>query len=203
MKLQPAQQAQALTLKNRVDKLSADILAQDGQSRDLDARPDAVTLSSQSSPLILPASPPYKEQIESAVVDKQQSKIQTIQYYDSSYGRSAESLFDIEKSVVDGKTIYKERYYDPMGVRNYKQEASFNAAGEVESMKRKEFAATWGEALKDVFTTPVGLVLVGVAGALGGMPGSLGYALAGSAWPGLVTAGGAAVGMAYYKTRPW
>lgn len=203
MKLQPAQQAQALTLKNRVDKLSADILAQDGQARDLDARPDAVTLSQQGEPLIFPASPPYKEQVCSAVVDRQNSKIETIQYYDSSYGRSAESLFEIEKTVQDGQTIYKERYYDPMGVRNYKQEARFNAAGELESMKRKEFAATWGEALKDVFTTPAGLILVGVAGALGGAPGTLGYALAGSAWPGLVTAGATAVGLAYYKTRAW
>lgn len=204
MQIQPAQQARALVLKNRIDKISADILAEDGKPRDLDNRPGTVTISSgQGDALVFPASAPYKEEIVSARVTDSSSRVDSKQYYDSSYGRSAESGYVMEKEVKDGVTVYRQRYFDPMGTNNTKSEVSFNAAGDVVGFKHKEFAATWGEALKDVFTSPAGLALVGVAGLLGGCPGSLGYALAGSAWPGLVTAGAAAAGMAYYKTRPW
>ena len=209
MKIQPAQQAQALTLKHRIDQLSSDLLAQDGSARDLDERPDAVTLTSAGEPLIFPASAPYKEEILSAQVTGNGqgqviwSHIDSKQYYDSSYGRSAESGFVTEKEIQDGTTTYRQRYYDPMGTNNSKSEVRLNQAGEVVGYKHKEFAATWGEAIKEVATSPAGLGLVAVAGLLGGCPGTLGYALAGSMWPGVVTASAAAVGLAYYKTRPW
>jgi hypothetical protein len=109
----------------------------------------------------------------------------------------------MERELKDGQTLYRQRYYDPMGVRNHKSEARFDDSGQLVKFRHKEFAATWGEALRDVFTSPAGLGLVAVAGLLGGCPGTLGYALAGSAWPGVVTAGAAAAGLAYYKTRPW
>lgn len=167
MKLQPAQQTQALSLKNRIEKVSADILAQDGKACDLDTRADAVTLSGGS--VIFPANPPYKEEILSAQVtgngkgEMIWSHVDSKQYYDSSYGRSAESGYLMEKEVKDGVTIYRQRYYDPMGTNNSKSEVRCDAAGEVVGFKHKEFAATWGEAVKDVFTSPAGLACWAVA----------------------------------------
>lgn len=208
MKLDANTQARAATLRNRIDSLSDNVLRQDGQPADLDKQPDSVLLGSEPA-VIYPADNGYQEQIVSAKVSgdgnggTRGAELETIQYYNSSYGRSAESGYEMSKQQLDGSTVYKQRYYDPMGVRNSKTEARFSPSGELVAFKEKKFAATWPEAIKEVATSPVAWGLIAFAGALGGCPGTLGYALAGSAWPGVVTAGATAAGLAYYKTRAW
>lgn len=200
---------QALTLKNRVEGLSRRILEQDGQAADLDSAKDQVQITAGQGPaVIFPADHRYQEEILAARVAGDQGQVRSAQvdskqYYDTSYGRSAESGYHLEKQVEGDTTIYRERYYCPFNTNNRKSEVRVNSQGEVLKFQQKEFASTWPEAFKQVFTSPAGLILVGAAGALGGAPGSLGYFLAGSSWPGLVTAGAAAVGLAYAKTRPW
>lgn len=207
MTITPTQLGEARRVQEKTTDLVSKVAAQDNQPGvDLDPAADSVVISGKSlkSPLVFPADNPYKHEVVEAEVKGGRGKVSVSHYYDSSYGRSAADLlhYSVEQDRR-GQVVYTEQRDDVFNTNNRLTRVTVDpTTNQVVGFKQKEWAMTYGEALKEVATTPAGLFLVAVGAALGGVPGSLGYVLMGPAGA-LVTGGAVALGLAYAKTRPW
>jgi hypothetical protein len=210
----------AHTLKNKVESHAEQARQQDNTAADLNSETGRVVLSADHQTVDLDPSQRDHLDVLSADLkyegDKFESgSLQVSDYYISGYGKSAEDNITFSKEKVQERTgflgifgpkesreVYTRKVDDYWNTNNVKETAKFNQAGEVVDYARKEYAMTFGEATKEILTTPAGLGLTAVAAALGGVPGSLGHVLMGPAGA-LVTGSLAVAGLAYAKTRAW
>lgn len=210
MQIGPRTLARALEVKSRIDTVTAELQQCDGVAGvDLDTRPNEVVVGSGSG-VTIPAQYTYKDEVLGAQVSidpatrkPTRAAIDCAQYYDSSYGRSAEDVLHYGVTLKDGVLTYTQKRDDHGCTNNTMETIRVDAAtGNVLSYRAKEYAETFPQALKEVFTSFPGLFLVGTAALLCGAPGTLGGVLLGPVG-GLIGGGATAIGLAYYKTRPW
>lgn len=221
MQIGPKSMARALEVRARIDQVLAEVKKHDNApDGDLDNRPGEVVLSmdamrgkgldSLKIPVPTTWGVPWKDEVQQARLsfDPASGKIKSgdvncDRYYDSSYGRSAADEVRYSVQTSPGLIEYTEKhdvyYHDDNTIEKVRVDA---ATGSVLSYHAKEYAETFPEALKDVCTSFAGVSLVATAGLLCGMPGTLGGVLFGPV-AGVVAAGATAIGLAYYKTRPW
>lgn len=212
--------APAYQLKNSVEELAGKAKAHDNSETDLNKSEERVVLSADHQTVDL--DPSQRDHLDVLSADLtydgqnlQSGELRLSEYYISSYGKSAEDILTVGKETVEERTgfmglfgpkeqreVYTRRIDDYWNTNNVKESAKFDSSGELVDYSRKEFAMTYGEAVKEIVTTPAGLGLTAVAAALGGVPGTLGHAIMGPAGA-LVTGGLAVAGLAYAKTRPW
>lgn len=220
MQINTTNKGKAASLRQRVESYAAKAREFDNSDADLNPKPDRITLSSDHQIIDLNPSKSGHDDVRSADLTYRdthfvEGELKLEDYYMSSYGKSASDDITVSKRTETERTgflglfgskrevdvyTYKRDHYAK--TNNLEQEARFDQNGEPVGFKEKEYAATWGEALKEVVTTPAGLGLTAVAAALGGVPGSLGHLIMGPAGA-LVTGGLTVAGLAYAKTRPW
>lgn len=221
MQIGPKSLARALEVKQRCDAITATMQKQDDVADvDLDNRPGEVVLSLDAmrskglDGIRIPVDRMYKDEVQAARLSwdpksgaVQNATVQCSQYYDSSYGRSGEDIlhYGVERKNEKGRDVlvYTQQRDESYSINNSREIVKVDAgSGDILSYSAKEYAETFPHALENVFTSVPGLFLVGTAGLLCGAPGTLGGVLFGPV-AGVVAAGATAVGLAYYKTRPW
>ena len=209
----------ALAVKGRVERAAGQIKDLDNKDKvDLNSKTGEVNISlaemkklGQEAILLKNVgSTGYKHELQNAEVsfdpetnEIKNAHVQSAPYFDTSYGRGGGDLMHYEIKDKSGKVVYREKRDDYWNTNNKLNVVEVDKeTGEITKFKEKEYAMTFGGALKEVFTRPAGLFLVGIAGALTGCPGTLTGTLFGPI-AGVVGATATAAGLAYYKTKAW
>ncbi|MCE1246501.1 MAG: hypothetical protein LWY06_07655 [Firmicutes bacterium] len=212
----------AMELKNDVLKMAAEIVKLDNTDKvDLSSKDgevvitrDAMLKAGAKSGIIIPAESNYKHEVVSANVvfdpatkEVKNAKIDTLKYYDSSYGRSAEDgiTFDMHETDKGGKT---KQVYTQSSTGVYIDEGKSQTAIFDKESGNAEKLKTWKEGkdfllqLGRTVTSGAGLFLTGVGGLLAAAPGiTWGLGAAFSTVAGPVGAAATCLALAYAKTR--
>jgi hypothetical protein len=99
-------------------------------------------------------------------------------------------------------TYDRDEWRTTFGEYHYEKVVVDAQSGDVMAYKGRDKHMPLSSALKEMVTTPAGLMLTVMAGALFGFPGTLTGTLIGPV-AGIVAAGATVVGFALAKTRPW
>lgn len=216
------QQTEAGRWRRLVDDLAGQVSRQDGSPADLNPRPDSVLLDGKDlpRPIEFPAQPKmgdFRDRLMSAELRQADGRIQkadmtTRYFYETGqYGPSAPYFMHYGLQNDGQKIDYSVRRQDPARAHSFDVRFQVDAqSGELLSYKRRDYAMSFPEALKEVLTDRSGIALVTLAGIAGGIPFGLPGAIAqaalgplGPAVSGIVCAGSTALVLAKLKTRPW
>lgn len=217
MQIGPKTMAQAAATRNRVQQIASALKAIDNTAADRDNRPGAVSIDFAGNDGVdvrMTNNAVFKDVLRhgSLTFDTASGKathldVSGAEVCDASWSNGAQSpkRYTISQDVDrQGKPLLiytQERtiFSDWHQRETIKVDA---ASGNIVSYKGKEWGVSFGQGLKDVFTHPAGLFLVGMVGGLCAIPFSLPAAMFGSAAAGLGGAALTAVAIAAFKTRP-
>lgn len=223
MRVSIDQQTDAGKWRRLVDDLSGQVKERQGSPQDLNPSPDGVLIEGKDSwqPPQFPQNAPYGEfrdkLLRGEVHTGQDGQVtsahlQTKYYYETrQYGPSAAVGMDYQFQDKGDQLEYLVHRQDPARQHSFDVRFSVDAkSGDLLSYKRKDYAMTFPQALKEVITDKNGLILVGLAAFGGGipmgLPGALAQGLLGPGGP-VVSAVASAVTtalvLAKLKTRPW
>jgi uncharacterized membrane protein YkoI len=206
-------QTKAMAVKNRVEKAVSEMVKFDNIDKvDLNSKTGEVSISLEEMkklgqkgivlPNLLNKDYKYEYEVQEGNVsfdpttkEVKNGNVQFEEILNTSCGKGGGDIIHTGIEEKNGKIIYKEKIDDWWNTNNKLNIVEVDkSTGEITKFKEKEYAMSFGDALKEMFTTIPGIGLLTLAGCFGSQGGPVGAA---------VFAATAAAALAYYKTKAW